>query len=283
MFSNNFSTASSVLDGKLSIVTAYNTLAFPNSETEVHAHYDKLEIYYFLKGDLYFAFEGKRIPIEEGSIIIIDSGTLHRPIIKNDCQYYRKRILISREIFNSFNTEEYTIYSLIHQNGIFVLNKKMVESSGCNTLFEEVENAIKNNTAYDNFCAVISLFSLIIKAEKTANKHFSSITHSPNEKVSSLLEYINQNLNADLSYQALAKAFYFSEKNLYKIFKKETGFTLGEYIRERRIIKALSLLNSGRGANKVAEEVGFWDYSVFYRVFSKKVGMTPSEYIKSLT
>lgn len=283
MFSNDFSTTNSVLDGKLSIVSAYNVNALPNSETEVHAHYDRLEVYYFLKGDLYFAFEGKRIPVENGSMIIIDSGTLHRPIIKKDCQYYRKRILINRELLNRFNTEEYDFYGAIHKQQIMFLDKDTVVSSGCDKLFEETEKAIKNNTNYDNFCAMISLFSLLIKAEKSSAFLDFSKTHHTNKKIADILEYINRNIKEDLSYKFIAEKFYISEKNLYKIFKKETGFTLSDYIKERRIIKALALLNSGLSANKVAEEVGFADYSVFYRVFTKKVGLTPSDYIKKIS
>ena len=281
MLLNDFSTTASVLDGKLQVVSAYNKKAFPNTEKEVHTHYDRIEIYLFLKGNLYFAFEGGRIPVEEGSMIIIDSGTLHRPIIKEECEYERKRILVNRELLRRLNVTGFDIYPLIHQKQIIVLDNLKLTESGCDKLFYEIEKATAHDTPYDHFCALINLCSLLINAEKTAPHYSTAIVRSPNEKIAAVLEYINANLKSELSYKVLSKIFYISEKNLYKIFKKETGFTLSDYIKERRIIKALALLNSGLHATKVAEEVGFSDYSVFYRTFIKKVGITPIEYIKN--
>ena len=95
-----------------------------------------------------------------------------------------------------------------------------------------------------------------------------------------MLRYIDEHLTEDLSYKAFSKAFYMSEKSLYKFFKKETGFALSTYINERRIIMAQSLLNAGCPAKTAAFGAGFKEYSVFYRCFLKKVGISPTEYLK---
>lgn len=280
MSHSDFTATNSILNGGISVVSAYNNCALPYGENEVHTHYDRLEIYYFLEGDLYFAFEGKQIPVQNGSMIIIDCGTLHRPIIKTKCKYRRKRILINKEIFLRLNTAEYDFYPLLHKKQILILDKETVEKTGCDKLFAEIENSVLKNTPYDNFCALVAIYSLLIKAEKNSKEYSISGSISGSEKIAQILEYINKNLKEDLNYKSISQRFYLSEKNLYKIFKSETGFTLSNYIKERRIIKAIALLNSGYSANKTALEVGFGDYSVFYRVFTKKVGLTPNEYIK---
>ncbi len=85
-----------------------------------------------------------------------------------------------------------------------------------------------------------------------------------------------------LKLRHYCKELLYFEKNLYKFLKKETGFTLSNYINERRIIKAQSELNAGNSANEAAASAGFKDYSVFYRSFLRKVGITPTEYIKNI-
>ncbi len=277
---SDFKATNSILNGGISVVSAYDNCILPYGENEVHTHYDRLEIYYFLEGDLYFAFEGKQIPIENGSMIIIDCGTLHRPIIKTKCKYLRKRILINKEILYQLNTAEYNFYPLLHKKQILILDNETVQNTGCDKLFEEIENSVSKNTPYDNFCALVSVYSLLIKAEKNSKEHSISGDISGSEKIAQILEHINQNLQSELNYKSISQKFFISDKSLYKIFKNETGFTLSNYIKERRIIKAISLLNSGYSANETALEVGFNDYSVFYRSFTKKVGLTPNEYIK---
>jgi len=73
---------------------------------------------------------------------------------------------------------------------------------------------------------------------------------------------------------------FFSEKSLYKFFKKNTGFALASFIKERRILKAQDLLISGKSAKDTAIEAGFCDYTSFYRAFLKKTGISPIKYIK---
>ena len=99
-------------------------------------------------------------------------------------------------------------------------------------------------------------------------------------KAYGMVKYIDENISDDLSYKSIAHEFHMSEKSLYKFFKQETGFTLSKYIRERRIIKAKSLLNTGMSAGEVARAVGFQDYSVFYRNFLKEDGIPPTEYTR---
>ena len=263
------------------LISSVTENAIPNTDFEVHTHHQDFEIYHFLEGDLLFAFEGKHIKVEEGTMIIIPNGILHRPIIKSNCRYVRKRILFNKEIFINFNTIDLDLYNKLRKRKILLLSKETVEMAGINTLFNDIENYLEHNSSYNDFCALICLFSLLIKAEKHSEKVQNIITNTHGEKISQIIQYIDEHLADDLSYKTLSKVFYKSEKSLYKLFKTETGFALGNYINERRIIKAQSILNAGGSAKTAAYIAGFKDYSVFYRCFLKKVGITPTEYIKT--
>ena len=166
------------------------------------------------------------------------------------------------------------LYNKLKKRKIFVVSREMVEQTGIETLFCEIENYLTNSTPYNDFCALVNLFSLLIKAEHYSEKQ-ETILSPYSEKISQIIQYIDDHLSETLSYKSIADAFHLSEKSLYKFFKNETGFALGNYINERRIIMAQAILNKGESAKTAAFTTGFKDYSAFYRCFLKIVGIAP--------
>lgn len=93
------------------------------------------------------------------------------------------------------------------------------------------------------------------------------------------ISYINSNLNRPLSLQSIAMAVYLHPTYLSNIFKKQTGYTVVNYINQRRIQEAKHLLEDSQ--NKVCwvmEQVGFVNQRYFGKVFKEVVGMTPTQY-----
>ncbi len=252
--------------------------AKPNSEQEAHTHHDEMEVYWFLEGDLFFAFEGERIPVAPGDVIIIGSGLLHRPVLRSNCRYYRKRILFRRETFSEYCPGGMALYYRLASRRILHLRASMVKEQGMEALLAQLLREGSDSSDYGQFRTVTALCYFLMTAEAVCPAAPEARSGIPVGKAEKLLQYIEDNLSSELSYQTLAVQANLSVKSLYQFFKQETGFTLGNYIQERRIIKAKSLLNAGTSAGAAAAEVGFKDYSVFYRCFLRQTGMTPREY-----
>lgn len=97
--------------------------------------------------------------------------------------------------------------------------------------------------------------------------------------VEQLKDYIEQNLNEDLSRSVLAGKVFLSEDYVSKIFMKTTGMSLPNYIAERRIKRAKEYLRgSSLPISKIAMEVGYGNFSYFSKTFRELVGCTPNEY-----
>ena len=267
-------------DNTLQLISSVTDVAPADRKFEGHAHYDELEIYYFIEGKLDFAFEGSKYPVSDGTVIIIANGTLHRPIIKAPCRYSRKRILFDKRIFLSYGASAIDFYATLRKRKILFLTGEEAKALKPQEYFFAIERALSAGTPHEDFCALIALYSLLLNAEKLSSTAVISNQASAEGRIEQIIRYIEDNLTYDLSYKAVAKIFFISEKSLYKFFKKETGFTLSNYVTERRIIRAQAILSSGRTAKEAAHEAGFSDYSVFYRNFSKKVGVPPTEYAK---
>lgn len=94
-----------------------------------------------------------------------------------------------------------------------------------------------------------------------------------------VLMHIDSDLAADLSLNAHAKLFHVNPSYLSNMFKKETGFTLTDYVTRKRIQHALHLLRyTNLQIQAVAQHCGISDVGYFTKLFKKFTGQTPSQY-----
>ena len=71
----------------------------------------------------------------------------------------------------------------------------------------------------------------------------------------------------------------YSVSYLAREFKKQTGQTMQQYLRQRRIeLAKLALLSSNDSIQNICHSLGFSSQSYFTAEFRKAVGMTPTEY-----
>lgn len=97
-------------------------------------------------------------------------------------------------------------------------------------------------------------------------------------------QYIGEHYMTELTLAQLGKLFHVSPYHLAHLFKRETGYTLKQYILRRRIGEAQTLLtNTQIGIGMIAQTVGFENSSHFGKLFTKYVGMSPTEYRSSRT
>ncbi len=90
---------------------------------------------------------------------------------------------------------------------------------------------------------------------------------------------IDSDLAADLSLRSLAENQGISAGYLAMVFKKETGKTVSEYIRAKRMRHAMHLLSDTHlQVQTVALHCGILDVQYFSKTFKKETGKTPKEY-----
>lgn len=98
-------------------------------------------------------------------------------------------------------------------------------------------------------------------------------------RIHRVFEYIDQNLDSDLSLNTISKIAFFSPFHFHRIFKFISGETLNGYVTRRRIEKsALDLLHKNTKTTEIAHKYGFNDNSSFSRAFKKYYGTSPTEF-----
>jgi AraC-like DNA-binding protein len=65
------------------------------------------------------------------------------------------------------------------------------------------------------------------------------------------------------------------------VFKRETGQTTVNFIKDLRLKKACEYLaHSEKSVVEISKEVGYEDSQYFFKVFKKAIGQTPLQYRK---
>lgn len=89
---------------------------------------------------------------------------------------------------------------------------------------------------------------------------------------------ISDNLHAKLTAAGIAERLGYNRSYLAVIFKRETGQTITEFILNRRVEAAKSLISGGIRLSEIAEMLGFSSQSHFCRCFKEVTGVTPGEF-----
>lgn len=98
-------------------------------------------------------------------------------------------------------------------------------------------------------------------------------------RVTRVQKYILTNLTGDLPLEKLAEIADTSPQHLSRLFKKECGVTITQYIRTQRVHEAeLLIKTTDSPILEIAESLGFSSQNYFCNVFKSETGMTPSQY-----
>lgn len=104
----------------------------------------------------------------------------------------------------------------------------------------------------------------------------------PKSVAEEIKQYIHAHYGDELTRNDLAEVVYLNPDYLARLFKKETGISLGSYVIQVRISVAKQLLETTKlSVYAVANQVGYANYSYFSKLFKQEVGVTPNEYKKN--
>ena len=248
-----------------------------------HLH-DGFEIYFLISGDVNYLIENKIYDVKYGNLIITNNEELHKVCVLSNKTYERITLFFNPKVVASINTDAFDLLNcFIHrvkgQQNKLILNKNQIDETLL--LFYKFE-ALNNNPAKENDALKLAyLIEILVHVNKlfdNCEKKDSSL-NIPN-KLSQILNYIDNNLEQELTLDFLSNYFYIDKYYLCKLFKSSFNSSVYEYIICKRISKAKKLIVDGYNLTETCNSCGFKDYSSFFRMFRKHIGISPSEYKK---
>ncbi len=101
----------------------------------------------------------------------------------------------------------------------------------------------------------------------------------PQSDVEKARAYITDNITNPLTVSDVAKHVNLSAEYFTKLFKRETGQNIKEYIMQAKIAAAKDLLeHSNMSVSMIALELGYSNFSHFSQIFKKYESVSPSDY-----
>ncbi len=146
-------------------------------------------------------------------------------------------------------------------------------------LFNEIlEKWIRKDAGYRAECTSL-LYKIISLIQHDVNK---KEMRSLPKALADSVAFINDNFsNPDLSISDIAKEIFVSEGHLRHLFSKHFNTSPQKYIRDVRMKRALSMMESlAYSVKEISIKCGFSDCSYFSYVFRKMHGISPTKYIE---
>lgn len=140
--------------------------------------------------------------------------------------------------------------------------------------------------ALDLICLSLEMFLInLIRNDSQNDKNVQVSIHQKEDKrrVQSVIDYLENNLQNNISLRMICDNCSMSRSLIQKIFKEETGWSVMEFFYRLKIEKAKRLIRDGElNFTQIADFLGYSTIHYFSRQFKKIVGMSPSQYSRSI-
>lgn len=147
-----------------------------------------------------------------------------------------------------------------------------------NQQFQHLNSVIEAETRMEY---LRNLPYLIVRKYCLLSTNYSFSYYS--QDIRKAINYIDINLDSPISLKDISDYLGKNASTFSSKFKRETGQTVTEFIRESKIKEAIRLLNiTDYAINDIGAAVGIHDFSYFCKIFKASTGMTPSAY-KNIT
>lgn len=228
--------------------------------------YDSFLILLVVRGKGYCYLENQRVELHAGALVILDCYLPHRYGTDSDWEIYwihfdgrlardyfesivqgKRQVILAKNTYHAAHGLEY-IYNMFH-----------------------VDKRINEALISKNITSILTEFLISELPKEGVSEHSA--------RIEEVLSYINENIGQPLTLEALAQRVSLSPFYFSRVFRKETGYTLREYLINTRINAARFYLRTTQlPLKEITYRCGYGSDSTFCTTFKRITGMTPLEY-----
>lgn len=258
-----------------------------NLNYDYHYHdFDKIII--FIQGSVTYRIEGCAYRLEPYDIILVSHNDIHRPDIASHVPYERIIVYLSPGFLNAYRSEIYDLSACFQKSKELHSHVLRIHSMEKSSLYHTLTNleyaCTHDGYAKDLYCQVVFLeFMIQLNRASLTNRVQYLPPSTGDARILSIMDHINRHLTEDMTVDSIAESFFISRYHLMHLFKEETGYTLFDYITEKRLLLARERLRTGNSVTEVCFSCGFKNYSTFSRAYKNKFHISPSETMKEDT
>ena len=267
----------------------YKETSIKRMKTNQHInHYhNKFEIAIFDKANLTFFYHYKKYNIKDGDILFINEYEIHKFIYEKTNKYSRYVINFKKNFLEGL-LDDLKIKQLlsIFTDGNSLFNITDIDINKIKYLIDPLLHMRhQSNLSNTDLAQIKSTLVLIMITLSKLHHRSAKYKYEYNKKdelTKGIIEYINNNYHDNITLDSISQNFNLDKYYICHFFKESTGFTITNYIQQKRIIQAQKMLkNPHEAIINVCYACGFSNLQHFYKVFKKITNTTPSKFKKS--
>lgn len=228
---------------------------------------------------------------QNGGLLFADDKNLPKEVCQDLSKEYRNQILnhlrlgdtkAVNSLLDLFCTNLQQTETDINKikNAYFelIVSAKNISYEICKNFESKSFESVFSKLSSENDLFVLKTFLQNIISDFVAEIALEK-TQSENPIIKKACDYINRHLSEDISLEQLSDYVTVSSFYLSKLFHEEKGVTFVNYLADKRMEKAKSLLNStDLPIKEISAMTGYNDQNYFSRQFKAKFGISPKEY-----
>lgn len=254
-------------------------------EEAFHCH-ERHQVIFFLSGEGSYVVEGKTYRLQPGDLLLTSDREIHRDGEQTGARHDRYIAYIDSAFFEEakrldHNSEDLSrCFQVLSTRRHHLLRLEDQERKRVAAIFSALAQT-NSPAAYGsdmlNKCYMVELLIHLNRACFSGRGAEGEAVRY-NQKIQEIVEFINDNLDQELSLDWISQRFDVSKYHLTREFKRYLGLSLHQYILKKRLLNARCALRQGQTAAQAFTISGFSDYSHFSRAFRESFGMSPREY-----
>lgn len=215
--------------------------------------------------------------IKSGSFIK-QFGQIEKDLaILNKQIFYEHLDNIIQELKNGLYSVDFCLSTLGHL--VATIYRIMLESQldSWNLLGYDIRDYAKRIDKIDNYEKwLLEITDSFFEEKEKQNQNLDSSLH---DRISDLIE---KNLEKDISLSMIAEKLDMRPDALSHIFKQLMGKNYIDFIKEKKLLRAIDYLRDDMPILEIADRLGYRSAQYFIKIFKDVYGMTPFKYKKNV-
>lgn len=263
-------------------VDCHQDISYSNTQVNLHSHNFYELLYCCTSCGAEYLVATERYRVQKGDIVLVPPGVSHRPLLPDQMAGPYKRVVLW--ISAEFITGLYQTFPEAFAPA--PINSVLLRTAGTRweflgDLFFSGLQAVEAGGAEWQMLLVGNTITLLAQIRRAfLDRSAHAMQAEKPELLDSLLAHIESNMSQKITLIDVAHRFYVSESTVSQTFRKKLGVSFYQYVTQRRLITAKSLIENGSLLEDIATQTGFGDYSGFYRAFKQEYGISPRQYRK---
>ena len=248
---------------------------------KVYFHFHSyFEINYVTQGNVYYIFDGQLIRAGTGDLVAINGDIPHAwiPDKRGETAVAKILVFMPNLLLNNATLRGESIHRFCRD---FTWSHLTPDNPMVGKILRElcsIQTEFESKQAGYTDMILTHIIGVIVWLMRQVTMKKDEKRVEQDDPFYRIVDYIQKHITDQLSLTDVAKVAHMNPNYFCSYFKKKMGLSLGEYLRQLRLAKAVEyLLHSDHSITEIVSLAGFTSRTQFYRVFQNAYHMFPLE------